>query len=222
MPAQIDLDAANSLAKFGVPLSGNASAFAWDRTAKSVGGGIDVTLTSSEYDKPILELSGALTASINVILPLTPGAWWIAYNNTTGNYTLTLKGATGASVAVSQGMIAVIYCDGTNMKLIGTEKLAAEIMPANRLSIALSDADTTLTYVQAAARALEFTGALTAGRNIILPDTSFRELVIYNNTTGGFALTIKTSAGSGIAVAATKRAIVYCDGTNVVRVTPDT
>jgi hypothetical protein len=62
---------------------------------------------------------------------------------------------------------------------------------------------------------LSVTGTLTANRNIVCP-TSSKLYLIYNNTTGGFTLTIKTAAGAGIAVTAGTKRFVYCDGTNVV------
>jgi hypothetical protein len=49
--------------------------------SKSVAGGSDVTLSGAEARNQILELAGALTANINVIMPAAP--WeWIVYNNT--------------------------------------------------------------------------------------------------------------------------------------------
>lgn len=90
-----------------------------------------------------------------------------------------------------------------------------------RTSIALADADTTLTSTQYENVILEFSGTLTAGRNIVVPATAGGTWIVNNLTTGGFALTVKTAAGSGIAVAASKAAIVYSNGTNVLRATPD-
>lgn len=58
-------------------------------------------------------------------------------------------------------------------------------------------------------------GTLTAARNVVCP-TKSKLYVIYNGTTGGYAVTIKTSAGTGITVNNGERRIVYCDGTNVV------
>jgi hypothetical protein len=68
---------------------------------------------------------------------------------------------------------------------------------------------------------LKFTGTLGADRNVVVPDNK-KSYSIINGTTGGFAITVKTASGTGIAVAAGKAAIVACDGTNVVRITPDT
>lgn len=85
---------------------------------------------------------------------------------------------------------------------------------------AMSDADTTLTASNGAAdesraMVLNFTGTLTAARNIIVPTTS-KLYFIKNSTTGGFALTIKTVAGTGISVRNGGQTVVFCDGTNVV------
>jgi len=85
---------------------------------------------------------------------------------------------------------------------------------------AMSDADTTLTASNGAAdesraMVLNFTGTLTAARNIIVPTTS-KLYFIKNSTTGGFALIIKTVAGTGISVRNGGQTVVFCDGTNVV------
>jgi hypothetical protein len=90
-----------------------------------------------------------------------------------------------------------------------------------RLVKAMSDANATLTFAEIRNQILEFTGTLTAQRNIVLPLTP-RQWTVFNNTTGGFGLQFIGATGTGIVVAAGKRAIVYSDGTNVVRVTADT
>lgn len=90
----------------------------------------------------------------------------------------------------------------------------------DRQTIAMADANKTLNYLQGMADSLELTGALTALRDVIVP-TVPRAYTIYANTSGGFGVQVKTSAGSGITVADGKRATLECDGTNVVRVTAD-
>ena len=56
---------------------------------------------------------------------------------------------------------------------------------------------------------------LTAARNIIVP-TSSKAYIIRNLSTGGFAVTLKTSGGTGISVPNGKTMALYCDGTNVI------
>lgn len=74
--------------------------------------------------------------------------------------------------------------------------------------------DVTLTAAEARPRILEFTGLLTGNINVILP-TEKTDRLVYNNTTGSYTLTVKTSGGSGVAVTQGKRAHLYCDGTNI-------
>jgi len=59
------------------------------------------------------------------------------------------------------------------------------------------------------------TGTPGEAKNVICPAVS-KMYVFRNDTTGGFALTLKTSGGTGIAVPAGQYKLLYCDGTNVV------
>lgn len=81
---------------------------------------------------------------------------------------------------------------------------------------AITDADYTVVTADALTHMLfKFTGTLTANRNIIVPNNK-KMYVVANGTTGGFSLTVKTSAGTGVAISSTTYTFLYCDGTNVV------
>jgi hypothetical protein len=92
---------------------------------------------------------------------------------------------------------------------------------AGLLAKSMADANATLTAAEARNQVLQFTGTFTAARNIVLP-LAPQQWTVYNNTTGGFGLQFIGATGTGITVAATKRATIYSDGTNIVRATPDT
>lgn len=77
-----------------------------------------------------------------------------------------------------------------------------------------------LTSDESHSNILEFSGALSANINVII-STNQWQFTVFNNTSGAFTLTVKTLSGTGIAVGQGKRAILYCDGTNVVRATAD-
>ena len=62
---------------------------------------------------------------------------------------------------------------------------------------------------------LECSGAPGAAATVICPALS-KVYVIKNSVTGGYAVTLKTSAGTGISVPNGSTALLYCDGTNVV------
>ncbi len=85
-----------------------------DVLSKSVAGGSEVTLTDAEALSMVQEYTGALTASINVNVP-TRHKVYIINNGTSGAYTLTVKTSAGSGIAVAQGKVAILYCDGTDV-----------------------------------------------------------------------------------------------------------
>lgn len=89
-----------------------------------------------------------------------------------------------------------------------------------RFTLAMADANKTLSYEQAMCESMELTGALTALRDVVVPLVP-RDYKVFANVTGGFGVRIIGASGTGITIADGKRAIVECDGTNVVRVTAD-
>lgn len=86
-----------------------------------------------------------------------------------------------------------------------------------------SDANITLTQAQAVGTILSVTSStsLTTTRNVVVP-LAAQQWTVYNGTTGAQALQFIGQSGTGVTVANGKRAIIYADGTNVVRVTADT
>jgi hypothetical protein len=89
---------------------------------------------------------------------------------------------------------------------------------AGRLSKSVAgSSDVTLTTTEARNAILELTGTLTGNINVIVPNKN-RKYLVYNATSGAFTLTVKTAAGTGIAVTQGARAWLYCDATNVVSV----
>ncbi len=74
--------------------------------------GSNVTLTAPQYGKPVIVISGLLTANLNLIFP-SIAAEWTVINNTTGPYTVTCKTAAGTGVVVNSAQ--AIVGDGTNI-----------------------------------------------------------------------------------------------------------
>lgn len=81
----------------------------------------------------------------------------------------------------------------------------------------LANANVTLSSTQAARAHITFSGALTAALNIVFPNW-VKDWTVVNNTTGAFALTCKTAAGTGVAIpqngSPTK---IRGDGTNITQ-----
>lgn len=85
-----------------------------------------------------------------------------------------------------------------------------------------TDANYTAVQTDYQAKIMEFTGSISTTRNVVVPIVSAYQWTVFNNTTGGQSIQIIGASGTGITIANGKRAIVYADGTNVVRVTADT
>ena len=91
-----------------------------------------------------------------------------------------------------------------------------------RAGVAFSDADVTITALAANTNQtyrylyLNCTGTNSAARNLIVP-TINKTYVVENNTTGGYAITVKTAAGTGISVPNGYKVSLYVDGTNVTQ-----
>jgi hypothetical protein len=63
---------------------------------------------------------------------------------------------------------------------------------------------------------LNVVGTLSTTRELIVP-TIEKQYIVQNNTTGGQAITVKTSAGTGVTVPNGRKMHVYADGTNVIQ-----
>jgi hypothetical protein len=67
---------------------------------------------------------------------------------------------------------------------------------------------------------LNLAGTITSSVNVVIPDTIEKTYIVKNSTTGSFAVTFKTTSGSGATWAAGDKGIklLYSDGTNVTDV----
>lgn len=109
--------------------------------------------------------------------------------------------------------------NATNLNRIDSGIAALYKLTASVTHNIASDADYTLTAAQDAYGRVVITDTgvvLTTARNIVLATASERGIYFQNDTAQ--TLTLKTSAGTGIAVLAGEKKCLYCDGTNVVAV----
>lgn len=86
-----------------------------DFLSKSVAGGSDVALTVSEAENLTIELTGLITADINLTVPDAEGRW-IIVNSTTGLFKITFKTVSGTGIVLEQNATGYFYSDGTNMR----------------------------------------------------------------------------------------------------------
>lgn len=77
------------------------------------------------------------------------------------------------------------------------------------------NSNVTLLAAQYGCGIIILTGGLTGNINVIFP-TQGDQWTVINATTGGYSVTCKTAAGTGIVVAQGKSNELICDGTNIV------
>jgi hypothetical protein len=123
-----------------------------------------------------------------------------------------------------------LQATGENSTSWGTKtnsnlELIAESI-AGSITISMSDANRTLTVDDAPdpdearnAVIVLTGGSLSTTRDLIIPSSS-KVYGIYNNTTGGQSIVVRTAAGSGATIPNGTSRIVFCDGTNVTALTP--
>lgn len=81
----------------------------------------------------------------------------------------------------------------------------------------------TLSAIEAGNGIWQFTGALTANIDVILPTpTPTKQMLVLNRTSGAYTLRVKTASGTGVYVVQGKQQELACDGTNVFQSTNDT
>lgn len=153
-----------------------------------------VTLTTSQYQAPILvigtSISGTatLTANVTYSIPSGVGGVWTIYNNTTGAFTVAIASAGGGTyVYVQQGYLTQVYSDGTNVR------------PTNNSPVAAAGSDLQVQFnnagVLGASSGLVFNsqGNLGVGSSPTT-DTTYKWLnVIGPNSTTGGAVSVQTS-----------------------------
>lgn len=102
--------------------------------AKAVGGGAGTTvLTADEQLRDSLEFTGALTGARVIEVDATPWVWMV-FNNTTGAFGLTMRVTGQAGVAIPQGVRALVYCDGTDVRMLSADVLRAEFAYSNNFA----------------------------------------------------------------------------------------
>lgn len=152
--------------------------------------------------------------------PAIIGNNWFVYlrNSGSGAVSADAPGITnidgGSFLSFQPGESAIIACDGTNFYTIGFGQSATFAFDYTVIAVPGSG-NYTLTGTELNRVAYRFTGLLTGNRNIIVPAT-VQQYWVDNRTTGSYTFTIKTSGGLGVSVASGQRAILYCDGTDVL------
>ena len=153
--------------------------------------------------------------------PVTTGTNWFLYlrNSGTGAIVADAPGTTtidgSGSLSFQPGESAIIATDGANFFTIGFGQSATFAFDYTVIAVG-GTGNYTLSGSELNRVSYRFTGVKTGNRVIIVPAT-VQQYWVDNETTGSYTFTVKTSAGTGVVVADGERAILYSDGTNVLR-----
>ncbi|MDI9410175.1 MAG: hypothetical protein QM519_01415 [Bacteroidia bacterium] len=148
--------------------------------------------------------------------------WFVAVRNEgTGNCVVTPQGAetvnSAASLTLAPGDSVTLITDGADWFTLGLGQSAVFAFDYTSINLAGESGDYTLTGSELNRIAYQFTGALAGNVEVVVPKTT-QQYWVYNNTTGGsYTLRVKTNTQSpGVLVTRGSRAILYCDGSEVV------
>ena len=187
-----------------------------------------VTLFNSNYTSGGPDRAKTLvwTGGVGTLtLPTTSSAgnnWFLAIRNGgSGDLVIapqgldTINGA--VSLTLSQGDSATIVTDGTSWYTLGLGQSAVFAFDFTSINLAGKSGNYTLAGAELNRIAYQFTKELAGNVEIVVPNTT-QQYWVSNNTTGGsYTLRVRTSAQTpGVLVARGSRAILYCDGSEVV------
>jgi hypothetical protein len=178
------------------------------------------TSGTSDRAKVLVWTGGAGTISFDTA-PSLGSDWFVNIRNSgTGDLTLdpsSSESINGASTLVlSPGDSAIVVTDGVQFWTIGFGQSAVYAFSLLQIDVSGSG-NYTLSVAELNKTAYIFTGTLTGDRDIIVPNT-VQQYWVSNQTSGSYTLGIRTSgqASPGASVPSGARAILYCDGTDVV------
>lgn len=166
----------------------------------------DVMIITSDAGLP------ALTGGAKLPMRLTDAATRTAIEIV---YVTDISGVNLTVERAQEGTSALDWLANDIVFVTLTAESTALVKPILTTFDISGSAGITLNESEAYSDILEFTGALTADSVVTVPSLP-NNWTVYNNTTGAFSLTVKTSAGTGTEVAQTYSANLICDGNNVV------
>lgn len=214
---------------------GTANAVIGADSYKATGSGTDLTVQSgfvwipstntlaTKATSTVLSFSGLAAATYYVVVG-SDGEPTRSDSATNAAYSVVWDGGAFGTITLLMN-IAWGYIDfnaaktsavlGATYNKLDDRLEAAESASTAMLSKTVAGTNITLTTAEAMEHfAVKLTGAQSADIDLIVPNTE-KPYYVINDCTGGFSVTIKTAAGTGVTVNNGERAVAYCDATNV-------
>jgi hypothetical protein len=186
---------------------------------------VPVTSFNSNYsagtnDRAKMFLWTGAGGTLTLPSPPTVGNDWFCYLRNAGAGAVTADPSGAATInglstlSFQPGDSAIIATDGTSYYTIGFGQQAIFAFDYTSIDVAGTGVYT-LAGAELNRIAYSFTGLLTGNREVVVPAT-VQQYWVGNDTTGAYTLEVKTSGGTGVIVAQGERAILFCDGTDVL------
>lgn len=176
------------------------------------------TLGASDRARLYVWTGGSGTLSFGGVTALGNNWFALVTNQGTGALTLdpnaseTIDGST--SIALNPGESCIVGCSGVALYTVGRGR-SVDFTSTMLVKDVSGSGSITLTSSEAGNLIQRYTGTLTGNRTVVVP-AAVNVYYVHNNTGGAFTLTVKTATGTGVGIAPSEKAIIYCDGTNVV------
>ena len=206
---------ASALAGYGIVATGAELSQQSAVAAKAA----NYTVTSSDRASTVtFANSGMVTCSLPAAASTGNGFFVAVSNQGTGTVTIDpnstelIDGASTKDLAPGESLFLV--CDATGWVSVGYGR-STEFQFTKLVLDVSSGSPFTLTSTQAQNKLLQFIGTVTGAVTVNVPAVV---AVYYTQSTysGAFNLTVKTASGSGVTLSPGDRAILYCDGADVV------
>jgi hypothetical protein len=177
---------------------------------------VNFTIGTGDRAQLYLDTGGA-TISLPTASGIGNDFFFLVRNISVGTTIIDASGADlidgASSITLAPEESCMVCCSGTAWYTVGRGRSTTFAYTQLTKNVAGSS-DVTLSGTEAGYAILKFIGALTGNINVIVPNVT-AVWYVDNSTTGVYTLTVKTAAGSGVAITAANRVILYCDGTNV-------
>jgi len=208
---------ASALAGFGLTATGSTLSQSTPVTLFNT----NYTAGGSDRAKMFVWTGGLGTLTLPTAAGVGADYFVAVRNGGSGNLVLTPQGLDtingAASLTLTPGDSATAVTDGTSWYTLGLGQSAVFAFDFTSVNLGGVSGNYTLSGAELNRIAYEFTGAITGNVEIVVPKTT-QQYWVSNDTTGGsFTLRVRTNTQSpGVLVARGSRAILYCDGNEVV------
>lgn len=184
---------------------------------------VDYTFGSPDRAGTFIWTGGAGTLSLPDSSTL--GDDWFVQVRNGGSGSIAVTPATGgqlingaSTLDFNPGDSAIIVTDGSNYFTVGYGQSPVFAFDFVSIDLTAQVSPYTLSGANLNRIAYSFSGTLTGNMDVVVP-TTVQQYWISNDTdvaSAPYTITVKTASGTGVATARNNRAIMYCDGVNVV------